>query len=200
MKTALALFLYASAGIAQCPAGSTCITIPAQQITVTIPAQLVVLPVSSGLPTGLTYGPIPTVTTVGPTLTDSQGNKWSINAAAQVQIGTQALTGTSNVIEISVVTGNLWQLNKAGTWYEATAVTGTAPNQTVTWGTGTTTNPVPAGNFFQVAGGVVGSGPLFGSTLNLTGGPPIPVCAGNLYLWKYNPATFTLEPYCYVAP
>jgi hypothetical protein len=160
----------------------------------------VVLPASSGLPSGLTYGPIPTVTTVGPTLTDGQGNKWSINAAAQVQIGSQALTSTSNVVEISAVAGNLWQLNKAGSWYAATAVTGTAPNQTVTWGPATTSSPIPAGNFFQVAGGVMGTGALTGSALNLTGGPAITACAGNLYLWQYNTATLTLEPYCYVAP
>jgi hypothetical protein len=62
-----------------------------------------------------------------------------------VQINTQVLTNTANVVEIALVGESVWHLNKAGNWYEATAITGTAPSQTVTWGSATTTSPIPTG-------------------------------------------------------
>jgi hypothetical protein len=214
MKSLIALLLFSSAALAQT------VTIPAQTVTltvsvpyvlpngtsttlpgtgsVTIPAQTVALPPSTGLPAGLGYGPFPTVTTVGPSLADSAGNKWSINSSGQVVIGSQSLTSTSNVVEITVVGGNAWQLNKAGNWYEATTVTGTAPSQTVTWGAGTATSPIPPGNFFSVSGGVLATGNVQGNALQLTGGPLVPACSSELFLWQL--VNGSIQLYCYTAP
>jgi hypothetical protein len=121
-------------------------------------AQTVTIPANS-----LVFSTVATISTVGPTVSDSQGNKWSITSSGQVQINSQSLTQTANVVEISFVNGSIWQLNKAGTWYEATGVTGTVPNQTVTWSTGTSTSPITSANFVTV------TGPTLATTLPVTG-------------------------------
>lgn len=182
------------------------VTLVARCQTVTIPAN------------SMTFSTVATVTTVGPTLTDSAGNKWSINASGQVVIGSQALTATSNVVQIALVNGSLWQLNKAGSWYEATAVTGTAPNQTVTWSNGTTISPLASGNTFTgpvtpLTLTVTGSsGFPAGMTwtpststapailsvpeLRLTSGPALPICPSLVYVYQLNQATEVLSLIC----
>jgi hypothetical protein len=89
------------------------------------------------------------ITSVGPTFTDTAGNIWSLvgtlgASSGQMAINGQAVTNTSYVTEMVYINGNIWQENIANNWYEVTGITGTPPSQTVTFGSATTTSPIPA--------------------------------------------------------
>jgi hypothetical protein len=56
---------------------------------------------------------------------------------------------------------------------------------------------LPVGMTYSTSGGLVVAGPITATQITLTGGPTLPACASNLYLFQYSPTTKTLTPVCY---
>lgn len=82
------------------------------------------LPVVSGNPT--------VVTTVGPVITSANYTTFSISSAGTILINGVSDSTTANVIELAYVSGNLWQKNQAGNWYEYLGSPGAYSNATTT--------------------------------------------------------------------
>ena len=72
-------------------------------------------------------------------ITDTSGNKWTINAAGQVAINGTADTTTASVIELAYVNGTIWQENASKLWWGETQ-----PNAAWSPAAGTATSPLPA--------------------------------------------------------
>jgi hypothetical protein len=77
-------------------------------------------------------------TTVGPSIVDSALSVWKLTSNAQVSLNGQVVSYTANVVELSYVSGVVWQLNASGNWYSFTATGALGAGPTVT-------SPLPTG-------------------------------------------------------
>jgi hypothetical protein len=75
----------------------------------------------------------------GQTITDANGNIWSINAGGQVVTNGAADPTTANVIALAYVNGKLWQENSSSLWWAKSV-----PADTWSPGPGTPVSPLPA--------------------------------------------------------
>jgi hypothetical protein len=75
------------------------------------------------------------------TIVDAQGNRWSINADAQVTENGQPAGHTAGVVEMADENGSIWQENGQGLWWEWNP---SAPDNYTGWSpsAGATTSPV----------------------------------------------------------
>ena len=75
------------------------------------------------------------------TITDANGNAWSIDSAGQVALNGVGDATTWNVIELAYVNGTIWSENTSDLWWEKTSLS--AP-----WSpsSGTATSPLTAGS------------------------------------------------------
>jgi hypothetical protein len=72
-------------------------------------------------------------------ITDANGNNWTINSGGQVDVNGTADTTTANVTELAYVNGQVWQENTDNLWWGKSS-----PTDSWAPGAGTSTSPLPA--------------------------------------------------------
>jgi uncharacterized membrane protein YgcG len=112
----------------------------------------------------------------GGSITDANGNVWTITTSGSIDIDSTPAGYSANVIELAYVNGNVWQENSSNLWWEW---------QNSSWqpGAGTSQSPLPASGGSSGGGsGGSGSTPSPSDTvITASGGGSITDANGNVW-------------------